>query len=142
MMRRRFRLRHLAAKPGEMAAGDMAAFMRDDADDLVRRVGLHQRAGMHEHVVPIHHEGVEGAVVDDMDLDILRAEAGGAEDGLGVVADERFGLRVADDACGVGAVVETRQTADQRDRKRRAKSQRRVDEVGIWPRRAWCGLIV
>ncbi|ODR97071.1 hypothetical protein AUC69_13245 [Methyloceanibacter superfactus] len=40
-----------------------------------------------------------------MDLDVLRAEPGGAEDGLGVVADQRFGFRVADDA-GASAVVD------------------------------------
>ena len=93
---------NLRAEPGEMAAGDMAALMRDDADHLVRRLGVHQRAGMDEHIVPVDDEGVEAPVVDDVDLDALRAEAGGVEDRLGVSADQRFGLGVADEPGGVG----------------------------------------
>ena len=82
----------------KMAADDVAALMRDDADHLVGRLGGHQRAGMDEHVVAVHHEGVEAAVVDDVDLDALRAEAGSVEDGLGVSADQRLCFGVADDA--------------------------------------------
>ena len=88
-------------KPGEMAAGDMAALMRDDPDHLIGRLGLHQRAGMHEHVVAVDDEGVEGAIVDEVDADALRAEAGRAEDGLGVFPDQRFGLGIADQPGGV-----------------------------------------
>ena len=56
-----------------MTAGDMAALMRDHADDLIGCLGVHQRAGMDEHVVPVDDEGVEGAVVDDVDVDRLCA---------------------------------------------------------------------
>ena len=54
-----------------MAAGDVAALMGDDPDHLIGRLGLHQRAGMHEHVVPVDHEGVEGAIVDEVNADSL-----------------------------------------------------------------------
>ena len=79
----------------------MTALMGDDADHLIGRLGVHQCAGMHEHVVSVDDEGVEGAVVDDVDADCLRAEAGGVEDGLGVEADQRFRFGVADKPSGV-----------------------------------------
>ena len=100
--RRRLRPRQLRAKPREMTAGDMAALMRDDADHLVWRLGLHQRAGMDEHIVPVDDEGVEAAVVDDVNFDGLRAQPGGVEDRLGVGSDQRLGLGIADHARGVG----------------------------------------
>ena len=81
-----------------MAAGDMAAFMRDHADDLIGSLGVHQRAGMDEHVVPIDDEGVEGAVVDDVDVDGLSAQAGGVKDRLGVGRISAFRLGIADHA--------------------------------------------
>ena len=106
------RARDLRAEPGEMAAGDMAALMRDDADHLIGRLGVHQRAGMNEHVMPVDDEGVEGAVVDEMDADALRAEAGGIEDRLGVYPDQRFGFGVADKPGGI-----RRSGGDERGRK-------------------------
>ena len=57
---------------------------------------------MHEHVVPVDDEGVEVAVVDEVNADALRAEPGGAEDRFGVVADQRFRLGIADQALGLG----------------------------------------
>ena len=94
----------------KMAAGDMAALVRDHADDLVGRLGVHQRAGMDEHIVPIDDEGVEGAVVDDVDVDALSAEARGVQDRLGIGADQRFRLGIADHAAGLG-----RGRADERN---------------------------
>ena len=98
----RLRPRQLRAEPREMASGDMAALMRDDADHLVRRLGLHQRAGMDEHIVPVDDEGIEAPVVDDVDLDRLRAETRSGENRLGIGADQSFGLGVADQPRGVG----------------------------------------
>jgi len=66
---------------------------------------------MHEHIVPVDDEGVEGAVVDEVDADSLRAEAGGVEDGLGVKADQRFGFGVADEPGGVAEVEVMRAAA-------------------------------
>ena len=44
---------------GQMAADDVAGLVGKHADDLVRRRRLHQRAGIDEDVMRIHHEGVE-----------------------------------------------------------------------------------
>ena len=81
-----------------MAAGDMAALVRDHADDLVGSLRIHQGAGMDEHVVPVDDEGVEGAVVDDVDVDRLSAQAGGVKDRLGIGLDQPFRLGIADHA--------------------------------------------
>ena len=43
----------LLAQPGEMAAGDVAGLVRDDADDLVRRVGVHEGADVDEDFWPL-----------------------------------------------------------------------------------------
>jgi hypothetical protein len=93
-----------------MAAHNMPALMRDNADHLIGRLGGHQRAGMHEHVVTVDHEGVEAAVVDDVDLNALRAEPGSVEDGLGISADQRLCFGVANNAPGL-----RRGRADKRD---------------------------
>ncbi len=50
-----------------MAAGQVAGLVREHADDLVRRLGVEQRAGIDEDVAAVHDEGVEGAVVEDDD---------------------------------------------------------------------------
>ena len=65
-----------------MAAGEMAGLVREHADDLVRRLGVEQRAGIDEDVAAVHDEGVEGAVVEDDDLDVLLGEAGRLQDRL------------------------------------------------------------
>ena len=53
------------AQLGQMAAGDMARLVRDDADHLVGRFRLLQGAGMHEDVAAVEHEGIEDVVLDD-----------------------------------------------------------------------------
>ena len=58
----------LVAQPLLVAAGDVAGLVRDDADDLVGRFGLHQRAGVDEQAAP-GDEGVEARIVDQNDLD-------------------------------------------------------------------------
>ena len=72
------RIGELLAQLRQMAAGDMAGLVREHADDLVRRLGIDQRAGIDEDVAAVDDEGVEGAVVDDDDVDVLLGEAGGA----------------------------------------------------------------
>ena len=84
----------LFAKLLFVAAGDMAAFVRDDADDLVRRLGLHQRAGVDEQA-PSRDEGVEGRIVDQHDADAGAGEARRLEDRPRVVAHQRLDLGVA-----------------------------------------------
>ncbi len=51
------------ALSGEMPAGDMAGFVRDDADHLVGCLGVDESAGIHEDAVAVEHEGVEGLVL-------------------------------------------------------------------------------
>ena len=93
----RLRRRQLFAKLGEMAAGEMAGFVRQHPDDLVRGVGLHHRAVVHENAAAIRDEGVENALVDDDHLDVLLFQAGGAQDRAGVVAQQLLGLGIAED---------------------------------------------
>ena len=91
------RLRQLLAHLGEMAAGEMAGFVREHADDLVRRLRLHHRAVIHEDAAAVGDESVEGALVDDHHLDVLLLEAGGAQDRPRIVAQQLLGLGVAQD---------------------------------------------
>ena len=79
------RLRKLFAQAHQMTAGEMPRFMRENADNLVRRLGFEQRAGIDEDVAAVHDESVEGAVVEDDDLDVLLGEAGCLQDRRGVV---------------------------------------------------------
>ena len=72
-------------------------FVRDHADHLVGRLRLHQRAGVDEDVAPVEHEGVEGIVLHDADLDAPGAEPGRAEDRLRVVGEQVLDLGVADE---------------------------------------------
>ena len=92
------RIRHLLPEPREVPAGDVARLMGEDADDLVRRLGVHERADIDEDLLAVRHEGVEGAVVDQDDLGRACIDAGGLEDRQGIVAQELLGLDVAHDA--------------------------------------------
>ena len=67
------------AQLAQVAAGDMAGLVGQHADDLVRRLRIHERAGIDEDALGIDHEGVEAAVVDDDDADVALAEAGDAQ---------------------------------------------------------------
>src|SRR5262245_12772535 len=93
-----------------MTAGDMAALMRDHADDLIGCLRIHYGTGMNEHVVPVDDKGIESAVIDDVNVDRLAAQSGGVEDRLDIVLDKPFGLGIADHASGVGGG-----RADERD---------------------------
>ena len=87
----------LLAQPGEVAARDVAGLVRQHADDLVRGLGVVERADVHEDAAAVHHERVERARVDQHDLDVLLAEPGGAQDRRRVVAQQLLDLGVADD---------------------------------------------
>ena len=97
------RPRELLAQLGQMAAGDMPGLMREHADDLVRRLRFHQRAGIDEDAAAVDDEGVEGRLVDDDDLHVLLGETGGAQQRRGVVAQQLLDLRVADDRRALAA---------------------------------------
>ena len=126
----RLRLRKLLAQARQMSAGDVAGFVREHADDLVRHLRVDQRAGVDEDAPAVHHEGVERAVVDDGDLDVLLGEAGGAQDRLGVVAQQLLDLGVADDRQSRRQALRARRRRRdgdgrrQRDRERRQQRER------------------
>ena len=79
-----------------VAAGDMAGLVRDDADDLVGRLGLQQRAGVDEHAAA-GDEGVEARIVDQNDVDAGFRQARGLEDRPRIVAHQRLDLGIAHD---------------------------------------------
>ena len=93
----------ISAQRRRVRAGDVAGLMRDDADDLVRRVRLHQRFGVHEDVAAVHHERIERVALDDAHVDVLRFQAGGPEDRPRIVLQQFLDLGVADQADRLGA---------------------------------------
>ena len=82
----------------EMAARHMADFVGDNAHELARRIHRGDEAGMEEHLLAAGDEGVEIAVVDEMDLDRGRVDAGRAQQRVRIFAQHRFGFGIADDA--------------------------------------------
>ena len=90
---------------------------------------------------PSHHEGVERAVVDDDDLDVLLREAGGAQDRLGVFAQQLLDLGVAQDrrAAGSRSGARRRDCIAERQRQHGATgsgqaggpAQREVSSMGV-----------
>ena len=115
------RLRQLLAHLGEMAAGKMAGFVRQHADDLVRRFRLHHRAVIDEDAAAVGDEGVEDALVDDHHLDVLLFEARGAQDRPGIVAQQLLGLGIAEDG---RAAVFLRHRGHRRNGERHRRDQR------------------
>jgi hypothetical protein len=85
-----------------MAAGEVAGLVREHADDLVRRLRLHDRAGIDEDAAAVGNERVEADLVDDHHLDVLLLQTRGAQDRPRVVAQELFGLGVTDEGQTLG----------------------------------------
>ena len=79
-----------------MAAGDVTGLMRNHTDDLAGIFRFHKQACIDEKSLPAGDKGVQGRVIDDVNLDIAGFETGGFEDRLGVHANGIFDLRVAD----------------------------------------------
>ncbi len=88
------------AQTRKVTAGNVARFMGDNADNLVRRFRLHQRSHMEKHVSAIDDESVVAGCTDQMDLDVLLAESGDLENGSRIVAQKALDLRVANKASG------------------------------------------
>ena len=87
--------RKLFAQALLVAAGDVTGFVRQHADDLVRRFRHQQRAGVDEDAAA-GDEGVKGGIVDQNDLDTRFSKAGRLKDGPDVIGDKRLDLGVAD----------------------------------------------
>jgi len=95
-----------------MSTGNVPALVCEHADDLIGRLRIHQRAGVDEDALAVHHEGVEGAVVDDDDADVLLEEPGCAQDRLRVVAQQLLDLGVAQDRRSAAAAALSAISAD------------------------------
>ena len=141
--------RELLAQTILVAAGDVAGLVRDHADDLVRRLGLQQRAGVDEHAAA-GDEGVEARIVDQDDFDAGLRQARRLEDRPRIVAHQRLDLGIADDRHVLrmrgGWQPERNHSAEQRDRGARgnnAARRRSIDAVmrehGIRAKRRWKG---
>jgi hypothetical protein len=115
------RPRELLTQLGQMPAGDVPGLMRKHADDLVRRLRLHQCAGIDEDAAAVDDEGVERSFVDDNDLHVLLGQAGSTQERRGVVAQQLLDLGIADDRRALGCL---RQRRDRRQRQRGRGDQR------------------
>ena len=105
----------------QMAAGDVAAFVRHHADQLVGRLGAHDQAGIDEDALAARHEGVERVVLDDHDLDRVGIETGRLPDRHDHGADRVLDLGVADE-------IESLTLLRARGTKRRQREERETEE--------------
>jgi len=89
---------HPAPNVYEVSAGDVARFVRDHADDLIRVFRAHQEAGRHEDVLATGDESVEYAIVHEVDVQRVGIETCRIEQRYGISADGAFDFRIADKA--------------------------------------------
>jgi hypothetical protein len=118
----------LLAQTHEMTTRNVTCLMGEHADDLVRRFRLHQRAGIDENAAAVGDEGVEAAVVDDDDLDVLFGKSGRLQDRLHVFAQQLLDLGIADDRRAAGTALlrrRRRMRGDERNRGDAGKQARR-----------------
>ena len=104
-----------------MTAGDMAAFMRHDTDQLVRPFRSHDQAGIDEDALAAGNEGVERIVLDEHDLDAIGVEAGCSPDRYRERANRGLDLGVTDE-------IEALTLLCRRGTKRRKRHKRETDE--------------
>ena len=84
-----------------VAAGDMAGFVADDAFDLRGIFGLDNQPGMQVDALAVRHERIKRRIIDDVEFDISRHEAGDFEDRVCPFAQRFLDFGVADHAlCG------------------------------------------
>ena len=76
-----------------VAAGKMAGFMRENADNFIGRLRLEQGARIDENT-PAVDEGIEAVVVDQNDFDRVSGKTSGFDDRGRIVGDQRldFGI--------------------------------------------------
>ncbi len=103
----------------EMAAGDVAAFVGQHADQLVGRFGPHDQAGIDEDPLAACHESVERVVLDEHDLDAVGIETGRLPDRYDHGADIVLDLGVADE-------IESLTLLRARGTKRRQREERQT----------------
>ena len=90
------------ADADDVSAGDMAQFVRDHALQLIGIVGRGQQAAVDIDDLPAGDEGVDLGIVDQHDLDVGGVEPGGLDQRARHVAEQQFGLAVAQDRLGGG----------------------------------------
>src|SRR4029077_18900390 len=66
----------------------------EHADELVRRLCVHDHTGLDEDVLPLGNEGIHCGIVDQIDSDGRRIEAVSLGKRILVALQETFGLRV------------------------------------------------
>src|SRR5690606_12976613 len=94
--RRRHRPLDLVGTADEMAAGDMAGLMRQNAEQLADIAYPQDQPGMDVDRLATGDEGVEAVILDEMNADTVGGKAGRREDWRQHRADASFQLRVAD----------------------------------------------
>ena len=87
---------------GEMSAGYVSRLVCDDSRDFVDVLDHEEQTGVDEYPLPPRDEGVEGAVVDDVDLHRACIEPGRREEWRGDLVNDMFGFRVADERYSPG----------------------------------------
>ena len=97
--------------PDDVAAGDVAELVRDHALHLVGIVGRGDQAGMDVDDLAAGDEGVDLAVVDQDDLDVLGLKPGRLDQRPRDVAQQRLGLGVAQDRLGRGRLRARRRSS-------------------------------
>src|SRR5262249_15882097 len=80
----------------EMPARKVTCLVREDPNDLVRRLGVEQRAGVDEDMTAVHDESVERTVTENDDPDVLLSQSRGAQDRLRIISQQVFDLGIAD----------------------------------------------
>ena len=80
-----------------MAAGDVAGFVREHADNLVGIFSRQDEAGVDEDVLTAGDERVHARIVDDVNFYVVRIEARGFEQRVRIDAQRVFDLGVADE---------------------------------------------
>ncbi len=107
--------------------------MGKHADHLVRRIRIHQRAGIDEDAAAVGDEGVEGPVVDDDDLNVLLGEPGGLQKRLRVFAQQLLDLGIADDRRTLrGCLRRCGSTRCQQGNRRDQRGQTLARTMGPW----------
>ena len=132
--RRRLCRCELLAQALEMAAREMSGLVRKYADDLVRGLGVEQRAGIDEDVAAVHDKGVERTVAENDDPDILLGQSRRTQNRLCIVAQQLFDLGVADNRHAARRAVLRAHRRDGRSAAGSANRNRgeKRDRPGCW----------
>ena len=109
-----------------MAAGDVAELVRDHPLNLVGAVRRVDQAGVEIDHLPACNEGVDRRVVDQHHVDIAGPQPRRLDQRIGKVAQQRLGLRIAQDALRHRGLGGQRESDQQRDESGQSAPQRKV----------------